>query len=463
MANTMTLLHTFRVDVTPPIGDYLCGGLHTTSIGVEQRIDLRGMVLTHGGTRYVLAVIDFCYLCGRSNDRLHRALADAAGVPVSQVVACSNHIHDVPLIDEEPHAIVQDLAGLPIHNEAWFAALLERIAAAVRAALAEPGVPVSHVGISWAPVVEFASTRRVIDANNRAHTRYSKCMDPVLKSAPEGAIDPLLRQVTLYTTASGESKAAPSQAAFTAFNQESPAKGNDPRGPVPVACLQSYASHPQVSDGRRLVSGDTVGVARDLFAAAFPNLTQVFFDGCGGDITAGKYTTRLGERDRLYFGVRLADAMIAAHKAAAPEPLTSVSWSDHTLTLPLAPVHVSEAELLKDLRDPAVPHNVKYLRAMKLDRIARKIDEYPYRLTALRLNDIALLHLPAEPLLEYQNFTHAHYGARLMVNGYGDSFLKYVATDQCFVQGGYEVDPWWTEIQPGAEALIKGGIRRVMG
>jgi len=304
-------------------------------------------------------------------------------------------------------------------------------------------VPVSHVGISWAPVIEFASTRRVIDANNRAHTRYSKCMDPVLKSAPEGAIDPLLRQVTLYTSASGE--------------------GRDPRGPVPVACLQSYASHPQVSDGRRLVSGDTVGVARDLFAASFPDVMQVYFDGCGGDITAGKYTTRLGERDRLYFGVRLADAMLAAHKAAAPEPLKSVSWSDHTLTLPLAPVHVSEAELLKDLRDPAVPHNVKYLRAMKLDRIARKIVEYPYRLTALRLNDIALLHLPAEPLLEYQNFTHAHYGARLMVNGYGDSFLKYVATDQCFVQGGYEVNPWWTEIQPGAEALIKGGIRKVMG
>lgn len=438
-------LHTFRVDVTPPVGDYLCGGLHPTSIGVEQPIDLRGIILSQGNARYVLASLDFCYVCGRSNDRLIRAVADAAKTPVAHVVVPSNHIHDVPLIDEEPHAIVQDLAGLTLHNETWYASLLERIAATIRNALATPGRAVTHVGISWAPVIEFASARRIIDASNRAHTRYSRCADPVLRAAPEGPIDPLLRQVTLY--------AAPAATAAT----------TDAAAPVPVAILQSYASHPQVSDGRRLVSGDTVGVARDLFAASFPDVMQVYFDGCGGDITAGKYTTRRGERDRLYFGVRLADAMHAAHLAATPEPLTGLTWNDHTLTLPLAPVHVGESELLKDLRDPAIPHNVKYLRAMKLDRITRRLNEYPYRVTALRLNDIALLYLPAEPLLEYQTFTHAQYGARLMVNGYGDSFLKYVATDQCFVQGGYEVNPWWTEIQPGAEAMIKAGIQKVMG
>ncbi|MCE9589508.1 MAG: hypothetical protein K8S99_03175 [Planctomycetes bacterium] len=433
-AKDSILLHTFRIDVTPPVGDYLCGGLHTTSIGVEQPIDLRGVVLTHNGVRHVLASLDFCYVCGRSNDRLIRAVADGAGTDVSRVVVPSNHLHDVPLIDEEPHAIVAELSPLNVHNESWWAALLGRVTAVLRETLASPGRAVTHVGISWAAVTDFASIRRVIDVNNRAHTRYSKCMDPTLKAAPDGPIDPLLRQVTLYC---GEKN--------------------------PAVCLHSYASHPQVSDGRRLVSGDTVGVARDLFAHSFPDVLEVYFSGCAGDVTAGKYTTARPQRDRLNFGVRLADAMHAAHLAAAPQPLRSLSWSDHTVTLPLAAVAPTEADLLRDLRDPAVPHNVKYLRAMKLDRLRRRLNEYPYRLTALRLNDIALLFLPAEPLIEYQHFTHARYGARLMVSGYGDSFLKYVATDHCFAQGGYEVDPWWTEIKPGAEAMIKAGIVRVMG
>ena len=72
------LLRTFAVDVTPPLGDYLCGGLHGRSVGVESPLWLRGLIFDAPGLRCVVASIEFCYLVGRSHERLLAAIADAA-------------------------------------------------------------------------------------------------------------------------------------------------------------------------------------------------------------------------------------------------------------------------------------------------------------------------------------------------------------------------------------------------
>ena len=51
---------------------------------------------------------------------------------------------------------------------------------------------------------------------------------------------------------------------------------------------------------------------------------------------------------------------------------------------------------------------------------------------------------------------------RLVTAAYGDCFLNYVATDEVFDQGGYEVDLKWTEVKPGCGALIKRAIDRIL-
>src|SRR5687768_4745586 len=88
---------TFRVDVTPPVGDYVCGGLSGPSIGVETPLELRGVLLEADAERCAIVVVDYCYLCGRSHRRLVDAVAKAAGLPPGRVAVHANHVHDAPL------------------------------------------------------------------------------------------------------------------------------------------------------------------------------------------------------------------------------------------------------------------------------------------------------------------------------------------------------------------------------
>jgi hypothetical protein len=70
--------YTFKVDVTPPVGSYLTGGFHwrQKAVAVESPLFLRGTILADGnGGRFVVAAIDYCYLCGRSQQRFVDAMA----------------------------------------------------------------------------------------------------------------------------------------------------------------------------------------------------------------------------------------------------------------------------------------------------------------------------------------------------------------------------------------------------
>lgn len=423
---SVTSLHTFRVDVTPPVGTYLCGGLHDRSVGVETPLWLRGIVLSTAETRYVVACIDFCYLVGRSQARLIEALAEGARVPAGQVVVQSNHLHDAPLIDEEAHALVAEYSPEHwFHDESYFADLLARAKEAVRAVLEDPGIEMGGVGVASHPVRQFASTRRVIDEHNRCHVRYSVCRDPWIREQPEGRIDPDLDAVVLYN-----------------------------RDSQPVVCLGFYASHPQVSDGRRVASGDTIGVALDLFEHAQPDVFPIYFTGCGGDVTAGKYTTTHRKRNRLVFGVRLYDGLQGAFEKASLQAGMEMEWRDAVHEVPLRKVTESEDELIETVRG-AEWRTEKYLAAGRLHRLRNGIDTYPFRIARLRLGHATILFLPAEMCIGYQLYVKGLMKGPMAVAAYGDGFLKYVETDEAFDQGGYEVDPKWTEVEKGIEKTLK--------
>lgn len=426
-----TLRH-FYVDVTPPIGDYLCGGFHQTSIALETQLSLRGIVLSANDTHYVAACIDYCYLVGRSQARLEDALAAGAGIPAAQVALHSNHVHDAPLINEEMGEVMRDhVPG--IHNEAYFADVIQRSRETVAAAMAQPGVEISSVSYAQHPVHQFASSRRVIDETGKCTVRWSVNNTQDVRDQPEGRIDPNVDQIIFHD-----------------------------RDNEPVACLNFYACHPQVSDGRRTISNDTVGIALDLFQKRHPDVFPLYFMGCGGDITAGKYTTFDRPRNRLVFGVRLYDGIQGAFEAAQPEPLRAVDWDTHVIELPLRAIPESEAHFVAQMREPDLATSHKCLAAMKLQRLWGGIDTYPYRLARLGLNDIDILFLPSEMVIDYQFYARARARGRLAVAAYGDGFLKYVAHDAAFDEGGYEVEPLWTEVDKGIQAPIRAAIDKIL-
>jgi|GEM_PF-2469743 len=424
----------FKVDVTPRIGDPICGGLMEPCTSIETSLWLRGIVLHANRTRHVVAAIDYCYLIGLSQRRLEEALARGAGVDRSQVCVQSNHTHAGPLIAEEPHVLVKRLfPDIDLHPEDYFQQVLKSAEESVKQACESP-TEVGGVGFAEHAVEQFASTRRVLDENDHASIRWSVTVDQKIRNAPVGYIDPILTQIVFYDTSK-----------------------------KPITCLNYYACHPQVGTIDGVVHGDSIAVALKLFEQTHPDIMPIYFDGCGGDVTAGKYTDVNASRRNLHvFGVRLFDAMHEAILKARPAPIESVTWHDDGFDCPMAQNQFTEDELLEMINKPDTIDNRKFLYSWNLLRLREYPESYPFRSTLLRLNDIGILMLPAELSVEYQLWAKAQYSGRLAVAAYGDCMLNYVATDIAFDQGGYEVQPIWTEVEKGIEQHIKNHLRPIL-
>ena len=169
------------------------------------------------------------------------------------------------------------------------------MAASVRDACANPQ-PFTHVGYGKAKVEKFASNRRVRLPDGQIHVRYSSTQDPVLQSAAEGLIDPWLRSVTLFD----HDKA--------------------------LVRLHFYATHPQSYYGDGRATSDTVGLARERFERE-EGVPQIYFTGCGGNITAGKYNDG-SPRARVELTDKIFNALRSSTKATQRIPLQQVTWKN---------------------------------------------------------------------------------------------------------------------------------------
>ncbi len=74
--------------------------------------------------------------------------------------------------------------------------------------------------------------------------------------------------------------------------------------------------------------------------------------------------------------------------------------------------------------------------------------------------------MPTELIVDYQlhaqTMAQRNFPGGLAVSAYGDSMLDYTAMDISFEQGGYEVDPRWTDVGPGIEKPVKDAIDEIL-
>ena len=98
-----------------------------------------------------------------------------------------------------------------------------------------------------------------------------------------------------------------------------------------------------------------------------------------------------------------------------------------------------------------------YLAALRVAFANRK---EPFTATLLTLGNVRILHLPGEPMLEFQRYAQ---GLRandfVAVAGYGDLSPGYLCTDRAWTEGGYE--PSASNSGPGTEAAVKKAIQEV--
>lgn len=424
-------LASFRFDVTPPTGHSLCGGWIKPVSGVDDALEAIGLVLRGAGAPIVLCTVDWTGLLNEAHLAWRTALAEAAGTTPDRVAVHCVHQHNAPLVCPAAAALVAQQKDLPQVFEAdFFQRCLDAGRAAVKAAILQAR-PVTHVATGSARVEGVASNRRVDrDAAGRVRTmRGSKCVDPALVALPEGTIDPLLRTVAFYDHG------------------------------TKVAACHYYATHPMSYYGDGRVSSDFCGLARKRRQRDEPGCAQLYFTGCAGNIAAGKYNdgtpgARVRLTERIYAG------MVAAGATLRPSPLSRVTWrTTELLAQPNPALGLGALRELMDARSDAVALRMR--PAFKLALIERCARGVPFVLGALHLDDVVMLHLPAEPFVDFQLYAQSlRPGRAVAVAAYGDGGPWYIPTRAEFPAGGYEVD--FAFCAPETEGQLRRAIAELL-
>ena len=419
----------FRCDVTPPLEGKFYGGWDQPLTKVEDPLWAKGIVLDDGHGRYVLCAMDWCELCNSTHTLFRRKLAAAAGTDVSRVAVQSVHQHTAPIANGCEERLVRKATGAHGRtNLEELETISDRLAAAVKESLGHMQ-PVDRLGLGQAKVEKVAATRRVFGKDGKIQVRWSACKDPALRSAPDGYIDPMLKTVTLA------------------------------HGDKPLVRLHYYATHPQTGRGDGWVGMDGVGYAREKLEQK-EHVPQIYFTGCSGDVTMGKYNDGSLEA-RAELTKRLFAGMEAAVGATQLGPLGAVRWQVVPVALP--PRSDGRYDPAKNRATLANAKAKLGVRANAASNLAfRERSDQPIELSMLAIGNLRILHLPGEPMIEFQLFAQRSAPQQFVaVAGYGDGGTGYLCTRESYAQGGYE--PSATLISPDGEAMLKSAIRQLLG
>ncbi len=399
----------FRFDVTPPEGHSLCGGWIKPVVGVDDSLEAIGFVLLGAGKPIVLCAVDWTGLLNDAHIQWREALAEAAGTTADRVAVQCVHQHNAPFACLNSEAIVAEQGDLPhIVDVDFYTQCLERGRAAVKEGLKQSR-PVTHIAHGQAKVKEVASNRRVSrdEHGNVKAMRGSSCKDEALIALPEGIIDPWLKTVAYYD---GDEK---------------------------IASCHYYATHPMSYYGDGMVTSDFAGLARKQRQAEEPDCTHIYFTGCAGNISAGKYNDGTPPV-RAILTQKMYEGIVASEATLSPEPIARVGWK--TADLVPSPNERYDADALEkeinNHENSVVNRNRPSYTLAWLRRLEKKT---PIVLSSLAINEISLLHYPAECFIEYQLRAQGKAPDRFVaMAAYGDGGPWYIPTKEEYPTGGYE-------------------------
>lgn len=424
---------TFRFDVTPPIGHSLCGGWIPSATVIDDSLEAIGFVLLGAGAPIIICAVDWTGLCNDAHLQWRAALAEAAHTTPDRVAVQCVHQHDAPFACLETDRIVREQGDLPPNlDPEFFNQCLDRGRAAVTAAL-QKSRNVTHIATSQSLVKEVASNRRILGDDGRV--RKNRSVAPSgddVRHLPAGVIDPWLKVVAFYD------------------------------GDAKVAACYYFAVHPIsycCQEGR--VTSEFVGLARRLKEQHdSPDATHIYFTACAGNINTGKYNNSDVKENRQLLTQRVFEAMESASEKMRPEPIRNVDWRTHDF-LPPPRRDLDERKLEQQIAESSARIVQRNRPAFTLAWLRRWRRKEPITLSALNVNDVALLHLPGEPFIEYQLRTQALYPDRFVaVAGYGDGGPWYIPTAEAFQQGGYEVSVAFSG--PQTDLMLMNGIQQLM-
>ena len=423
-------LATFRFDVTPPEGHSLCGGWIRPVVGVDDPLEAMGYVLLGIGKPIVVCAVDWTGLANSAHIQWRKALADAAKTTIDRVAVQCVHQHNAPFACMDAQAIVQEQGDLPdIVNPVFFDRCLKNAGDAVTKSLKKT-TPVTHIAHGEARVEKVAANRRIIGLNGKLISqRGSSSRKPEHHRFPEGLIDPMLKTVAFYN------------------------------GNKKLVASHFYACHPMSYYGDGRVSADFCGLARRRMQKQAPECLHLYFNGCGGNIGAGKYNNGSKEA-RIELTQRMFDGITTSNATLKPELIRSFAWETEDILPPLDP-RFNEEQLLVGIRNKTNRVVARNRPSYTVAFIRRVKEGIPITLSSLHVNDISMLHLPAESFIEYQLRAQAIAPNRFVAcAAYGDGGPWYIPVKEAYPQGGYAVGVAWCSSQ--IDPLMSNGIQTLL-
>ena len=420
----------FRFDVTPPLGHGCCGNWIKPIEGYDDAHEAIGLVIMGAGKPIVVCSVDWTGILNQAHVQWREAIADAAGTTSDRVAVQVVHQHNAPLACLEAAKLVSDQGDLPhVLNVDYFHRCLDAARTAIKQAMFQ-GERVTHIGSGQARVVDVAANRRILGPNGKVRaSRSSSCTDPELRALPDGLIDPFLKSIAFYA---GERK---------------------------LAACHYYACHPMSYYGDGRASSDYCGLARKRRQGEEAGCTHIYFNGCGGNIGAGKYNDG-SPKMRPILASRIYDAIVAADKAMSLQPISSVSWSTCEF-LPKVDSRWDEEKLLAQIHDKKQAVVNRSRPAYTVAWIRRVNQRIPVVLSSLHINDVSIVHFPGAPFVEFQLHAQQHHPARFVATaGYGDGGPWYLPTAEAYPQLGYEVSVAWSA--PDADQELRNGMQQLL-
>lgn len=421
----------FRFDVTPPVGHPLCGGWIKPVVDVTDELEGLGYVLLGAGQPIVVCVVDWTGILNEAHVAWRTALAKAANTSPDRVTLHCVHQHDAPFVCTTSERLLEEIdAGLHVVQLQFFDDCVARAAAAVQAAIPKARA-ITHVAHGEARVEKVASNRRIAVGPNGKITkgRTSACRDPELIALPEGLVDPLLKTVAFYD------------------------------GAEKIVACHYYATHPMSFYGQGHVSSDFVGLARKARQREDVGCTHLYFTGASGDVTAGKYNDGSPEA-RVQLTERILRGMVASEESLRPVPIEKITWTAHDILPQANPVFTEDNQRAMLVDDKRVAAD-RIRPAMRLAWLRRLEQRIPITLSALQVNDVAMLHLPAESFVAYQLRAQQIGAGRFVATAaYGDGGPWYIPVKEEYPKGGYEVSV--AHCSDGMDDLLTGGMRQVL-
>ena len=283
-------LATFSADVTPPLGHPLCGGWIGGPRGVDDPLFAHGVVLLGMGEPVVLCAVDWCGIRNDAHLAWRQALAKATHT-VPPTSPCSASIRTTPPSPTpRPRSSSRRRRSRPRRSTSSSSTgPCEKTAEAAKAALAKT-TPITHFGIGQAKVEQVASNRRIVGPDGKwQSTRYQRHQG---REGPRRA-----------------GRADRSVAEDAELLERRHAAG----GPALLRHAPDELLRRRPGQQRLLRPGPA---KRREETKVF----QVYFTGCAGNVTAGKYNDGAKE-NRPVLRDRIHDGMAAAWKATERQAL----------------------------------------------------------------------------------------------------------------------------------------------